>query len=133
MISFFYKTILISYFCISQYYLVFQEISSVASVFGNAVKKYETFHNLQKYLTIIILFWEAMFISFTMSRWFYAKNSLIYLHMLLLRFDVESCGVVWCKYPYLKYRRPIRSGRNSILVESLLWESNNFRVSVMSL
>ena len=45
---FFNKTLLISCFFISLYYLVFQEITSVTSVCGNVVKKYEIFHNLEK-------------------------------------------------------------------------------------
>ena len=35
--SFFYKSLLISCFCISLYYLAFQEITSVTSVGGNVV------------------------------------------------------------------------------------------------
>ena len=67
--SFFYKSLLISCFCIFLYYLVFQEITSVTSVGVNVL--YKIFHNMEKYFTIIISLWEVMlyrgiFISFTM-------------------------------------------------------------------
>ena len=74
---------------------------------------------------------RGAFVTFTMLGRLYRMNSIIYLHMLLLRFNAESlsvCGVT--------IRLPITggliAGRNGILVEPLLWESN-YRVSDMPL
>ena len=109
--SFFYKSLLIS-FCISMYYLVFQEITSLTSACGNVVKKYEIFHNLEKQLTVIISLWELILqrgTSFHLQCykwWLYRMNSITYLRMMLLTFHVESC--VWYNYSFPNYRRSNR-------------------------